>query len=66
MYTNFDAPLLQQPNPEVPDFDPAEFLKAATSTSTRGGDEDRPIQSSNLSFDEMLQRAMELEMGAPQ
>lgn len=62
VYTNFDSPLLASPNPEVPDHDPAEFLKAATASDggvTRGGEaEDRPIGGrAAYDFDEMVRRA---------
>ena len=63
-YTNFDAPRLSKPNPEVP-HDPDAFLASASrdfgEQSSR--DDERPIQASGAGpggaydFDEMVRRA---------
>ena len=62
-YTNFDAPRLSKPNPEVP-HDPDAFLASASRGSEEASrDDERPIQASGAGpggaydFDEMVRRA---------
>ena len=62
-YTNFDAPRLSKPNPEVP-HDPDAFLASASrDTEQSSRDDERPIQASGAGpggaydFDEMVRRA---------
>ena len=65
-YTNFDAPRLSKPNPEVP-HDPDAFLASASRGSgaaeQSSRDDERPIQASGAGpggaydFDEMVRRA---------
>ena len=63
-YTNFDAPRLAKPNPEVP-HDPDAFLASASRDpdAKPSRDEERPIQASGAvpggayDFDEMVRRA---------
>lgn len=63
-YTNFNAPRLAKPNPEVPGFDPEAFLASASASVAR--DDEPPIRGAGFApvdFEEMIRRA-ELEEAA--